>query len=290
MDDVNRDSDCYVDLEEEEKLVTKDELNKIIEEDSYHKKRENPSEADLRLYLREVDYHCPLCGAELQSRNQKKKEQKRFQIAHIYPNSPTVEQYLLLHSLERLGENCEDFENKVALCLVCHQTQDFHTTVDEYNHLLNIKKRCLVQTALHDATNTLGIENEIDKIVDAMTNLLESDLAELNYEPVPIAKKFTSQELLLKVKTSGYVTSFYPYIRDAFRELDGKNGFHLQILSEQIRGAFLKMESISKDKTLIFSKIVEWIKNKTQSNSVEACEAIVSFFVQNCEVFYEITE
>ena len=61
-------------------------------------------------------------------------------------------------------------------------------------------------------------------------------------------------------------------------------------LSEQIRGAFLKMESISKDKSLIFSKIVEWIKNKTQSNSVEACEAIVSFFVQNCEVFYEITE
>ena len=50
------------------------------------------------------------------------------------------------------------------------------------------------------------------------------------------------------------------------------------------------MESISKDKTLIFSKIVEWIKNNTQSNSVEACEAIVSFFVQNCEVFYEITE
>lgn len=271
-------------------LVTKDELNKLIEEDSYHKKREEPSEADLRLYLREVEYHCPLCGNELQSRNQKKRAQKKFQIAHIYPNRPTVEQYLLLHNLERLGENCEDFENKIALCVECHQTQDFHTTVAEYNHLLNIKKRCLVQTALHDATSTLGLEIEIDKIVEKLANMLESDLAELNYEPVPIAKKFANQDILLKSKISGYVTSFYPYIRDSFRKLDGKSGFHLQVLSEQIRGAFIKMEGISKDKTLIFSKIVEWIKNETHSNSLEACEAIVSFFVQNGEVFYEITE
>ena len=49
-------------------------------------------------------------------------------------------------------------------------------------------------------------------------------------------------------------------------------------------------EQISQDKTLIFSKIVEWVMHKTQSNSLESCEAVVSFFVQNCEVFYEIPE
>jgi hypothetical protein len=29
---------------------------------------------------------------------------------------------------------------------------------------------------------------------------------------------------------------------------------------------------------------------KTLSTSRDACEAVVSFFVQNCEVFHEITE
>lgn len=120
--------------------MTKEELNKIIEEDPYHRERENPSSTDLRLYLREVDYHCPLCGKELQSRRQKKATQQKFQIAHIYPNRPTMEQYMLLRGLERLGESCEDFENKIALCVECHQTQDYHTTVDEYIHLLMIKK------------------------------------------------------------------------------------------------------------------------------------------------------
>ena len=270
--------------------MTKDELKKIIENDPYHKDRINPSPSDVRLYLREVNYHCPLCGKELQSRRQKKPEQQRFQIAHIYPNSPTVEQYVLLHNLERLGSNCEDFENKIALCIECHQTQDYHTTVAEYNHLLNLKKQYLEQTALHDATTTLGLEDEIDKVVSKLAALNETDLADLNYDPVPIANKFTNQDLLLKSKVSANVTTFYPYIRECFRKIDGTNGFNLQVLSEQIRSCFIKMNSISQNKTLVFSKIVEWIKFKTQTDSVESCEAIVSFFVQNCEVFHEVSE
>lgn len=270
--------------------MTKEELNKFIENDPYHKEREHPSQPDLRLYLREVDYHCPLCGKELQSRKQKKADQQKFQIAHIYPNRPTVEQYCILNNLDRLGTNCEDFENKIALCVDCHQTQDYHTTVEEYTHLLNIKKRCLTQTALHDATNTLGLEKEIDEIVSKLSTLSEIDLAELNYDPVPIANKFSNQDILLKNKVRANVLTFYPYIRESFRKIDGQNGFNLQVLSAQMKSCFIKMDTISQDKALVFSKIVEWIMHKTQSNSIEPCEIIVSFFIQNCEVFYEITE
>ena len=268
--------------------MTKDELNKIIEKDPYHKERIVPTETDVRLYLREVNYHCPLCGKELQSRKQKKKDQKKFEIAHIYPNRPTVEQYTLLSKLERLGTNCEDFENKIALCIECHQTQDYHTTVDEYNHLLNIKKRYLEQTALHDATITLGLEDGINDVITKLTTLDESDLEKLNYIPVPIANKFTNQEVVLKSKVTNSATTFYPYIKECFKKIDGRNGFNFQILSEQIRSCFIKMNAISQDKLLIFSSIVEWIMHKTQSNSVESCEAVVSFFIQNCEVFDEI--
>ena len=270
--------------------MTKEELNLKINRDTYHQERKKLSPADLRLFLREVEYHCPLCGKELQSKRQKKPDQQRFQIAHIYPNRPTVEQYELLNDLERLGVNCEAFENKIAICVECHQTQDYHTTRDEYIRLLKIKKRCLTKTALHDATNTLGLENDIDVVVANLSHILDYDLAELNYDPVPIANKFLNQEFLIKSKITNYVLTFYPYIRDCFRAIDGKNGFNLQVLSEQIRCCFIKMNEISRDKALVFSKIVEWIMYKTQSDSLEACEAIVSFFVQNCEVFYEITK
>ena len=119
--------------------MTQEELNRIIDSDSYFAARKDPSEAEIRLFLREVDFHCPLCSVELQSRQQKKPRHKRFEIAHIYPNRPTIEQYLALDGVERLGNNSESFENKIALCMTCHSTQDFHTTAEDYNRLLNIK-------------------------------------------------------------------------------------------------------------------------------------------------------
>ena len=75
--------------------MTQEELNRIIDSDSYFAARKDPSEAEIRLFLREVDFHCPLCGVELQSRQQKKPRHKRFEIAHIYPNRPTIEQKVL---------------------------------------------------------------------------------------------------------------------------------------------------------------------------------------------------
>lgn len=269
-------------------IVTKELLNETVLNDAYHVKRVQPTEAELRLFLREVDYHCPLCGKELQSHKQKKKEQKLFQIAHIYPNSPTIEQYEILHDLERLGTNSEDFENKIALCLECHSTQDYHTTAKEYLYLVNLKKRLLQQTALHDVATSLVLEKDIENVISKLCLLSDEEIAQISYDPVLLSNKFYKSESLLKTKISGYVIKYYTFIRDFFHESDGKNGFHLQVLSEQIRACFIKMNDITNDKAAIFNEVVKWIIGKTLCHSKEACEAVVSFFVQNCEVFYEI--
>lgn len=270
--------------------MTKEELKRIIEQDPYHVARKNPQEHDIRLYLREVNYTCPLCGTELQSRRQKKLDEKQFEIAHIYPNSPTKEQYIVLKDAERLGETCESFENKIALCFNCHHTQDFHTTLDEYNKLVIIKKACLERTALCDAIRTLGLEDEIYKLIQALVNMEEQGLHDPSYEPVSLTNKFESHESLLKAKVSGYVTAHYNYIKKCLHDLDGVDNMNFEIISQQIKTCFIKMNDISTDKSMIFDKIVEWLMNKTQVTSKEACESLVSFFIQNCEVFYEITK
>lgn len=271
-------------------IVTKAQLKKVILDDKYNINRISPNDAELRLYLREVDFHCPLCGKELQYRKQKKPTEKLFEIAHIYPNSPTIEQYEALHNLERLGLNSEDYDNKIALCLECHNTQDYHTTAEEYLHLVEIKKGLLKHTAMDEAVKSLSLEEEIRTIINKLCTLSESEIAQLNYDPIPIPNKFDKGDTLLKIKISGYIQSFYVFIRDIFRENDGINGFHLDILAGQIKACFIKLNDITDNKAEIFKEIVQWISNKTLSQSIEACEAVVSFFVQNCEVFYEIAQ
>ena len=115
-------------------------------------------------------------------------------------------------------------------------------------------------------------------------------MATLNYAPVRLTKKFSADEFLLKNRVGMYVTSYYPYIRDCFKEQEGVNGFRLDALSLQIKSCFIKMEGLSDNKSNIFDQLVNWVMAKTCSTSREACEAVISFFIQNCEVFRDITE
>lgn len=269
--------------------MTQEELNAAIEADGYCKQREEIKEFDNRLYLQEVEGHCPLCGKPLISRKQKKRV-KLFEIAHIYPNRPTEEQYETLRGLPRLGDHSESYDNKIALCRDCHKMQDYHTTAEDYMRLMDIKRRCLQNTALNEVTATLGLEDQICEVLKRLTTVKEAELAELNYIPVPIERKFSDSEFLLKVRVEGYAVKFYPLIYDTFKNMDGKNGFHMQILSGQIKSCFIKMNDITSDKSRIFDYIVDWVKTKTRAQSKEACEIAVSYFVQSCEVFNEIAE
>ncbi len=240
--------------------------------------------------MREVDFHCPLCGAELQSISQQKKSHKLYQIAHIYPNRPTPEQYATLPKDERLGTNSESYENKIALCKNCHGILDFHTTIEEFRRLLNKKKQFLLETALHDATLSLGLEKEISFVVQNISKITSEELSEIDYSAVPIASKFSSDELLLKTKVTSYVLTYFPYIRDQFKNLEGSSSLNFQVLSSQIRACFLKMNDCNAQKSQIFECMVDWLKKKTLNSSTQACEAVISFFIQECEVFYEIAK
>lgn len=259
------------------------------EMDSYLQPRKKPTSAELRFFLLEVDNHCPLCGKELASRKQKKLEEKRFQIAHIYPNCPTAEQAKELEDLERLGSNSESFENRIALCKDCHGTQDYHTKTDEYLHLVKIKKDLLRKTSLHDLTQTLGLEDEIFEVVKKTTGISEEELSALKYAAVPLVDKIENKEILLKTKIQGYVTIYYLYIRDLFRNLEISGNFNFEVMSMQIRTCFLKIDDGGASQTEIYNTMVDWLNNKTLKVSKMACEAVVAFFIQNCEVFYEIT-
>lgn len=118
-------------------MAKSDAIAKAIAADPYLKKRKAPTEAEQQLYLKEVSFSCPLCGKILRHKKQGKAN-KLYEIAHIFPNSPTEEQYELLSKLPRLGDNSESFENKIALCKDCHNQQDYHTTVEDYLKLLKI--------------------------------------------------------------------------------------------------------------------------------------------------------
>lgn len=242
-------------------------------------------------HLLEVNGYCPKCGKYL-LRAKGSSIHKEYEIAHIYPNSPTKKEKEELKGLERLGENCEDFKNKIALCRSCHRYYDDNKNKDEYIELVKIKKQLINKASTKKKISKVEIEEEIRLIIKEISNVSGEEIAniKLEYKALKISKKIEDKYLMLKCKVSSFACNYYNFIRETFRNYEKQGIVDFDIVAKQVNLAFTNCAKINDDKGDIFNLMVEWVKSKTQNSSTEACEVLVSFFIQDCEVFDEITK
>lgn len=242
-------------------------------------------------HIQEVGGVCPLCGNQLLAKKGNRIN-KQYQIAHIYPNSPNQHQRVELDGLERLGESCEDFENKIALCKTCHGYYDDHTTKEEYLKILNIKKELLAINEVQVKLSAEEIEEELLLIMEQLSNATDREIEEvsLKYKGIKVKNKIEEQYCLLRRKVEFNVCTYYGFIKDNMKNLSEQKRLNFDLLASEIKTAYLKAAGNTADKIVIFNSMVSWMKSKVTGASKEACEVMVSFFIQNCEVFDEISE
>lgn len=257
--------------------------------DPYLQPRKQPTPTKDTYFLLEVGGMCPKCGKPLLI-TKGTRNHKLYQIAHIYPNSPLPSEITELAGLERLGMNCEDSENKIALCKDCHGYYDDHKTKDEYLWYVSKKKELMNAIAVKHAGYSFSLEAEISEVIRRLSSAKIVDLSASTYRGVPIASKIPESHSMLKTKVSSYVTMYFHFIQDTFFDLDLAKQLNFKLISNEVHTFFLKCVAEGLDYPQTFHTIVDWIKTKTLSSSIEACEAIVSFFVQDCEVFYELAK
>lgn len=264
-------------------------MAKTKEIDAYLLPRKNPTDNMDTLFLLEVDGVCPRCGKPLLG-TKGSRSHKYYQIAHIYPNRPLDVEVKALQGLPRLGGNCEDAANKIALCKDCHGYYDDHKSKEEYLWFVRKKQDLLAKSALKQAGHEFSLESEIATAVDHLTKVSGDVLQELTYKGVPLANKIPDTENLLKTKVLAYVAMYFPFIQELFVELNNTDQLSFNLIASEIKTYFLKCEAEHATLVQIFRALVNWIKEKSGTDSVEACEAIVSFFIQDCEVFHEIPQ
>lgn len=263
----------------------------MAEVDSYLQPRISITEnMDLK-YIQEVGGFCPLCGKQLLVKKGSKIN-KQYQIAHIYPNSPNKHQKVELANLERLGTICEDFENKIALCKDCHGYYDDNTTKEEYLKILNIKKELLEKNAIQDKLSSEEIENELLQIMEHLSNITDQEIEEvsLKYRGVKVSNKIESQYCLLRRKVEFNVCTYYGFIKENMKILSEQKRVNFDLIASEIKTAYLKAANGTEDKVIIFNSMVSWIESKFTGISKDSCEAVISFFIQNCEVFDEVSQ
>lgn len=229
---------------------------------------------------------CPLCDNGL-TQKKKGKIYKVFQIAHIYPENATEEEIALLKDEERLSEEVNHVDNALAVCPTCHVKFDNPRTVEEYREWVGIKKHLINRANAKDIYSLYTVES---KILVVLRKLQTADLGDgsekLSFDSLKIDEKADETLPALTKRTiKNNVVDYFDYIRASFTEIDKDKPFTFDLIAAQIKAIYFNLKQINNNQEFIFWALVDWLDKKTDSVSKEACEIIVSFFVQNCEVF-----
>lgn len=135
------------------------------------------------------------------------------------------------------------------------------------------------------------IEERLVKALERLEKLDDDELEpQLNYAGLKISKKIDKKKHpAFYRKLSDNVARYYPIMQRTFSDYDGENGNSFERLSCKMRDLFLQIKSKENDPAFVFDAIVDEVEKKAKTDRLTS-ELIVSFFVQNCEVFDEIPE
>lgn len=231
--------------------------------------------------------YCPLCGTYL-FYTKKSRSYKGYELAHIYPLNPRLDEVEELKNVHRLNKDVNHPDNIIPLCTPCHTRFDKPRTVEEYEELAAIKKKLIERAAQRTLNDEYPLEEDIGRIVARLheVEFNENDTPELQFDPKRVDEKFNSSmptPTRRKIKHS--VRDYYQHVRREFRELELLAPMASQIIFAQVRAYYLKQKSLGLSQAAVFSNLVDWIRKTTSSQTPEAAEIVASFFVQNCEVF-----
>lgn len=234
----------------------------------------------------QVEGMCPICDNRL---TQKKngKHHKVFQVAHIYPENATPQEAELLKDEERLSEDVNDINNALAVCPTCHTKFDHPRTVEEYRKWVAIKKQLINKSNAKNIYSLYAIESKIFVVLNKLQTIdLGDDSGKLSLDSLKIDEKADETlPSLTKRIIKNNVVDYFDYIRELFIEIDKEQPFTFNLIATQVKAAYIRLKQINNDQAFMFWTLVDWLDKKTDNISKEACEIIISFFVQNCEVF-----
>jgi len=244
------------------------------------------SDNEKMVLYNEVNGRCPICGKSL-THTKKRQIIKMFEVAHIYPANPLPEETELLKNEEYLSEDINSLDNVIAVCRICHKKFDTPRTVEEYRSWVRLKKKLLQDAKLKNTYALFNVEEEIAEILKNLNDeSLEEELVRLSYESLKIEQK-ANETLPFAIKRTikNDVVDYFDYIHKIFIEMDKVTPYKFDTLAAQIKGFYCKTMQINPNQEFVYASLVDWLNEKTNSYSKRACEIVIAFFIQDCEVF-----
>lgn len=185
------------------------------------------------------------------------------------------------------GTSPNEQSKTIGLCRKCAETlrnKQFEKDI------FKIKASLEEKNLLRKQIGSIEISEKLMNAIDHLLRCENVTKAKLSMKSLRIDQKIDKKEdfaLYAKVKMN--VTSYFSTLFDMFGKLDGEEQRSYELLSSSIKIACIKAEESSTSKETVFNCLVDQVANAACCEKSIA-EIIVSYFIQSCEVFHEISE
>lgn len=250
-----------------------------------NKKQSNTVEYQDAPLLAEANYECPLCHKKLVD-TIKGQAVKKYRIVQIFPDGLIDETAAEFAAIYPAPKKFDTQNNLIALDERCAEQYLLNPTAEEYRNLYEIKTQLTKNYTAKQAVNGVQLEDDIRTVLDALSTIRDaSELVKLEYEALRIDEKFDAENFILKNETQVQVVTYYRYIEKVF----SNSAADFDMIASEIKVSSMKLEKAGLSQSDVIGQLSEWMRNKAGlgTDGRLACNIVVSFFIQNCEVFYK---
>lgn len=240
--------------------------------------------------LAEAGYECPICHAQLVGYI-RKTPFKKYTITKIYPDdiSGLEEEF----SQVKKPRKPDAPDNLIALCRDHAEEYELEPSFEDYSKLRELKDRLHSNYALSIDVNGAALEEEIQSVLYGLAGITnETELKELSMDALRLDQKILPENRLLRNDEMTRVLRYYNFIDDFFSAMDRDGTGDFDLMASEVATAFRMLDSGNLSQDEIVNQLAEWIRNKSgvDNRYLRACHIVVAYFIQNCEVFDEISE
>lgn len=242
-------------------------------------------------YLLEANYRCPNCNRNLVIRS-RGRSSYHYHISLIFKD--TFDDFLKNEITSKFSppSNVDSYENKIALCIQCYAEYEDHPEFEIFEKLYKKKRTFERARVINENMHGLDIEREIYTVLKGLEELNKDNVGSLlSLDPKMIVDKIPN-DVILKDEVTKWVLKYYKFIEDQFSSIDSAGITNFNIIATQIKLAFERFDN-SGDFTQreIFSILSRWLMEQIDypEDKLGIVNIVMAFFVQNCEVFNEIS-
>lgn len=183
-----------------------------------------------------------------------------------------------------------EVSNLLALCLRCYDTYSIDDNPKISKELESVKQILVNHNKNIQLLDDLPLEKGIVGVISRIPKLNEKELSAVSFDPKEIQQKLKpSENMALYITVKTYVATYYVKLREIMMNADKRGSIDYDEVQDQMRAIYKRMKKTKKSNAEIFNEIAQKIHKVSLQEDIY-CQIVVSYFIQNCEVFDAITE